>query len=121
MFLLDLTLPRPQQNLALDEALLEQAGVTPAMAKKANFVKGKGCSNCAKTGYRGRLGIFELMLMSAKVRELSFQGAPTQEIRRAAISGGMHTLYQDGIEKVLSGVTTFEEVMSEAKRTEQDY
>jgi type IV pilus assembly protein PilB len=84
-------------------------------------MKGRGCSNCNKTGYRGRLGIFELMLMNAKVRELSFQGAPTQDIRKAALSAGMHTLYQDGIEKVMNGITTFEEVMSEAKRTEQDY
>jgi type IV pilus assembly protein PilB len=84
-------------------------------------MKGKGCGNCAKTGYRGRLGIFELMLMNAKVRELSFQGAPTQEIRKTAIASGMHTLYQDGLDKVLSGITTFEEVMSEAKRTQQDY
>jgi type IV pilus assembly protein PilB len=110
-----------RQPFQPSEALLQEAGITPEMAKKANFMKGKGCSNCAKTGYRGRLGIFELMLMNAKVRELSFQGAPTQEIRKAAISGGMHTLYQDGIEKILNGITTFEEVMSEAKRTEQDY
>ena len=110
-----------RQPFQPSEALLQDAGVTPEMAKKANFMKGKGCSNCSKTGYRGRLGIFELMLMSSKVRELSFQGAPTQEIRRAAIAGGMHTLYWDGIEKVVNGITTFEEVLSEAKRTQQDY
>jgi type IV pilus assembly protein PilB len=103
------------------EAVLQDAGITPEMAKKATFVKGKGCSNCSKTGYRGRLGIFELMLMTGKIRELSFQGAATQEIRKAALAAGMHTLYQDGIEKVLNGVTTLEEVVSEAKRTQQDY
>ena len=58
--------------------------------------------------------------MSSKVRELAFQGAPTQEIRKAAIAGGMHTLYWDGIDKVLNGITTFEEVLREAKRTQQD-
>jgi len=110
-----------RQPFQPSEAVLREAGITPEVAKKASFAKGKGCSNCNKTGYRGRLGIFELMLMTGKIRELSFQGAPTQEIRKAALAAGMRTLYQDGLEKVLAGVTTLEEVMGEAKRTEQDF
>ncbi len=61
------------------------------------FMKGKGCNHCQKSGYRGRLGIFELMMMSSKIRELAFQGAATQEIRKAAVNQGMTTLYNDGI------------------------
>jgi type IV pilus assembly protein PilB len=62
------------------------------------------------------LGIFELMLMTPKIRELSFQGASTQELRKAAVAQGMHTLYQDGIRKVLKGITTLEEVFRTAKK-----
>ena len=81
-------------------------------------MKGRGCSHCQKSGYRGRLGIFELMLMTAKVRELAFEGASTQNIRKAAISQGMTTLYEDGIHKALRGVTTLEEVFRVAKKVE---
>ncbi len=66
-------------------------------------MKGKGCGNCGRSGYRGRIGIFELMMMTSKIRELAFQGASTQEIRKAAVKQGMTTLYDDGIRKVLHG------------------
>ncbi|MGH2387833.1 MAG: GspE/PulE family protein, partial [Chloroflexota bacterium] len=112
--------PKCKQPFKPSEASLESAGITQEMAANASFMKGKGCSNCSKSGYRGRLGIFELMLMSSRIRELSYQGASTQELRRAAISQGMHTLYQDGINKVLRGITTIEEVFRVAKRTDSD-
>jgi type IV pilus assembly protein PilB len=98
------------------EAILAEAGITPEVAAKANFMKGKGCGNCQKSGYRGRLGLYEVMLMTSKIRELSFQGASTQELRKVAIAQGMHTLYQDGIAKVLKGITTLDEVFRVAKR-----
>jgi type IV pilus assembly protein PilB len=100
------------------EAQLEAAGITPEMAASAKFMKGKGCGNCGKSGYRGRLGIFELMLMTNKIREQAFAGVSTQELRRAALSQGMITLYQDGIRKVLNGTTTIEEVFRVAKKTD---
>jgi type IV pilus assembly protein PilB len=81
-------------------------------------MKGRGCSNCGNSGYRGRLGIFELMMMTAKLRELAFQGANTQDIRKEAVKGGMTTLYDDGIRKVLEGITTIDEVFRVAKRVE---
>jgi len=110
-----------RQPFQPSEAVLQEAGITPEMAKKGNFMKGRGCSNCQKTGYRGRLGIFEMMLMSSRIRELAFQGASTQEIRKVAVASGMTTLYQDGIDKVLNGITTLEEVFRVAKRTDEDY
>ena len=58
------------------------------------------------------------MPMTAKIRELTFKGASTQDIRREAIKAGMSTLYDDGIRKVLEGITTIEEVFNVAKRTE---
>jgi type IV pilus assembly protein PilB len=102
------------------QAELEAAGITREMAKNATFLRGKGCSHCGNNGYRGRLGVYELMFMTSKIRELTFAGATTKEIRKAAIAQGMNTLYMDGIEKVLRGVTTLSEVYRVAKRTEED-
>lgn len=100
------------------DSALEAAGITPEMAAKANFMRGKGCGNCQKSGYRGRMGIYELMMMTNKIREMAFAGSSTQDLRKAAVSQGMNTLYQDGIAKVLKGLTTLEEVFRVAKKTE---
>jgi type IV pilus assembly protein PilB len=97
-------------------AQLEVAGITPEQAKGAKFRKGAGCGSCQDSGYRGRLGIFELMLMTPKMRELTFKGASMQDIRKLAISEGMTILYDDGIDKVLNGVTTLDEVFRVSKR-----
>lgn len=102
------------------DAALEAAGIPLEVAAKANFSRGKGCTYCQKKGYRGRLGIFELMLMSSRIREMAFKGASTQDIRKTAIGLGMRTLYQDGLQKVINGITTLEEVFRVAKRTAQD-
>lgn len=102
----------------LTDKELEEAGITPEQAAKANFVKGRGCPDCQRKGYRGRLGIFEIMKMSPRIRELSFEGASTQRIREVAIEEGMNTLYDDGIRKVLRGVTTLEEVYRVASKQE---
>ena len=102
------------------ESLIEAAGIPPELVAKATFAKGTGCGNCSGSGFRGRLGIYELMMMSPKIRELTFNTAPTDQIRRAAIGEGMKTLYWDGIDKVCRGVTTLEEVLRTAKRAEGD-
>jgi type IV pilus assembly protein PilB len=101
-------------------AAIEAAGITPEMLTNATFMKGRGCGNCHGGGFRGRLGIYELMMMSPKIRELTFNSAPTEEIRRTALAEGMKTLYWDGIDKVLRGITTLEEVLEVAKRVEGD-
>jgi len=106
---------RCKQPYVPSAAQLEAAGITAEMAESATFMRGKGCNRCGKGGFRGRLGIFELLLMSAKMRELTYQGASTQDIRAAAIAEGMHTLYEDGIMKVLDGTTTIDEVFRVAK------
>ncbi|MCA9264326.1 MAG: Flp pilus assembly complex ATPase component TadA [Planctomycetales bacterium] len=102
------------------QAELDAAGITPEMAASGTFFKPKGCSHCGNQGYRGRIGIYELMFMTSKIRELSFAGATSKEIRMAAVKNGMSTLYRDGIEKVMKGVTTLSEVYRVAKRTEED-
>ncbi len=107
-----------KQPFTPPDAALEAAGITPEMAATGKFMKGKGCGNCSKSGYRGRIGIFELMMMTNKLREQAFAGAPTQEIRRTALSQGMTALYNDGIRKVLNGTTTIEEVFRVSKRAD---
>src|SRR4029079_8925782 len=111
---------RCKQPVQIPTNVLEDAGIPPALAAKATFMKGKGCANCNKNGYRGRQGIFELMLVNAKIRELIFKNVSAVEIRKQAMTQGMKTLYVDGIHKVLRGVTTLEEIYRNAKRTEQD-
>jgi type IV pilus assembly protein PilB len=105
-----------KQPFTPSPAQLELAGITPEQAASATFMKGVGCSHCGKSGYRGRIGIYELMQMNSKVRELSFQGASTLDIRRAAVKQGMTTLYDDGILKTMQGITTLEEVFRVSKR-----
>jgi type IV pilus assembly protein PilB len=99
---------------------LIDAGISMDAAKGATFAKGKGCNYCQKKGFRGRVGIYELMHITPKIRELIFANASAQEIRTVAINQGMKTLYTDGMRKVMRGVTTMEEVYRNAKRTEQD-
>ena len=99
--------------------VLDEAGITPEMAKGATFFQGKGCGNCQDSGSRGRIGIYELMSMTPKIRQLAFENATTQDIRRTAISEGLDTLYWDGISKVLKGITTLDEVYRVAKKEQQ--
>ncbi|HVK13953.1 MAG TPA: GspE/PulE family protein [Gemmataceae bacterium] len=94
------------------EAELKSVGIKPEQAAKATFMRGVGCGHCNQTGYRGRKGIFEMMKMTSAIREMTFTQAPTQNIRRTARKTGMRTLLEDGILKVLSGLTTIEEVLS---------
>ena len=86
----------------------------------ATFVKGRGCNYCSKKGYRGRLGIYELMHVNSKIREMIFKQMSSTEIRKVAIEQGMRTLYNDGLWKTIRGITTLDEVYKNAKRTEQD-
>ncbi len=73
--------------------------------------KGSGCSNCNNTGFKGRIGLFEVMQINDKVRELVMQQSNSDDLRAAAIVSGMTTMLQDGIKKVMAGKTTIEEVL----------
>ena len=79
-------------------------------------MKGKGCSNCNKTGYRGRMGIYELLSMTNSIREMTFKGDSTQNIRKMARKQGMRTLFEDGMIKAMKGLTTLEEVLRITKQ-----
>lgn len=73
--------------------------------------RGKGCEECRYTGFRGRIGLYELMRMNAEIAELVVRRAPLADIKEAAKANGMHELREDGLIKILNGVTTPEEVM----------
>ena len=111
---------RCKHNVALSEAVLQEAGIPLSMAKYGKFAKGKGCPYCQKKGYRGRIGIYELMLVNGKIRDLMFRSVTSAELRTEAIKQGMTTLYCDGIRKVMNGITTLDEVYRTAKKTEQE-
>ena len=78
-----------------------------------NLVKGKGCMNCMNTGYRGRIGIYEVLMVDEKIQDLILKRSPAHEIKKTAVeSGNFTTLKENAVEKVLQGVTTLEEVAS---------
>jgi len=97
---------------------LEEIGISPEQAAQSTFMKGVGCGSCNKSGHKGRMAIFELMMMSAKIREMTFKQASSVEIRKAAKAEGMSTLFMDGVRKVRMGLTTIEEVMRVAREDE---
>src|SRR5216110_3206062 len=94
------------------EALV-QAGFTPEEAKTVIPKKGSGCEKCNGTGYKGRVGLYEVMEIGEQLRELILVGASGLELRRKAIDEGMITLRASGLRKVIEGVTTIEEVARE--------
>ena len=112
--------PRCKVKHKPSEAAIIESKLPPEMLEQAEFARGKGCTYCGRSGYRGRIGIYELMLINGKLREMMFKGASTEEIRVEAINNGMSTLYADGMLKVIRGITTFEEVYRVAKVTEQE-
>jgi type IV pilus assembly protein PilB len=104
--------PKCKEPYTPDARELKAAGFSQELIAKSNFMKGRGCSHCRQTGYRGRQGIFEMMKMTSIIRELTFAQAPTQELRRKARGSGMRTLLEDGLLKVSRGTTTLDEVLS---------
>ena len=84
-------------------------GIDDSTTKSA--FRGKGCNHCNETGYRGRTGIYELLVIDDEIRKMILAHASTQEIRERAIQLGMTTLRQDGWRKIMEGVTTVEEII----------
>jgi type IV pilus assembly protein PilB len=82
-------------------------------AEQLTFMKGKGCDNCAGSGYRGRQGLYEVMALGPEIRRMILRGASVEELRDQAVREGMLTLRMDGMKKIARGVTTLEEVVKE--------
>jgi type IV pilus assembly protein PilB len=94
------------------EALID-VGFSASASKEIKTFKGTGCTACNNTGYKGRIGLYEVMEVSDDLRELILVGASGLELRRKAIEEGMLTLRQSGLEKIRAGMTTVEEVVRE--------
>ena len=98
------------------EALVD-IGFPEEEAPKISPRKGRGCERCNDTGYRGRIGLFEVMEIGAALRELILVGASSAELRRTAMEEGMLTLRQNGLKKIADGVTTVDEVVRETTQS----
>jgi type IV pilus assembly protein PilB len=78
--------------------------------EEVTLYKAKGCSRCNNTGYKGRMGIYEVMIVSEAIRRLTVERKSADEISRVAQAEGMRSLREDGIEKVVKGMTSIEEI-----------
>ena len=93
------------------EAELRLLGPAAKQLASAQLYHGKGCADCSFTGYRGRLGIYEIFQIDDQVRNLIFEQVSSTELRIKARELGMRTLREDGVRKVVAGITTLEEVL----------
>jgi len=91
--------------------VLRVLGFTEDELEGKTIWKGAGCKRCHNSGYKGRLGIFEMFTMNSQLRDLAFNQAPTNQVRAAARAAGMRTLLEDGKLKVLAGITTPEDLL----------
>jgi len=96
-----------------DEALIAQLGLPEEDAAALKLFRGEGCSHCNNTGYAGRVGLYEIMPVTAKVRKQILSGESSDEIRVTAVEEGMLTLRQDALLKLQSGTTSITEVLEE--------
>jgi len=101
--------PMPSQALV-------EAGFSPEEASRVVPKRGGGCEICNQTGYKGRVGLYEVMEITEELRELILVGASGLELKRKAVEEGMITLRRSGLRKVMEGVTTIEEVARETMK-----
>ncbi|MCX6938987.1 MAG: ATPase, T2SS/T4P/T4SS family [Verrucomicrobia bacterium] len=101
-----------KQPYTPDPRELRSLNITAQQAVNASFAKGAGCENCNGSGYRGRAGIFEIFVSNDELQRMIYENVGTSRLRDKARSLGMRTMREDGLRKVLSGMTTIEEVVS---------
>jgi len=102
--------PKCKEPYTPDPSELRLLDVTPEQAATGIWMRGRGCTHCQHTGYRGRMAVFELMFMNATLRDMAFRSEPAQNLRRQARLFGMKTLVDDALDKAMKGVTTLREV-----------
>jgi type IV pilus assembly protein PilB len=105
--------PKCREKVEADTRILEEAGIPKGTFPDNMVYKGKGCTNCNQTGYKGRIGLYEVMPISPDIRQLILKGGSSDDIAKQAVKENMITLRDDGIEKVKQGVTSIEELMRE--------
>src|SRR5947208_12270699 len=104
--------PDCRQPVELGESEIRALRIEPGQLRDAQVMQGKGCEECRGSGYKGRMGIFEIFILDDEVRHMINRRSSTLNLRQRARELGMRTLREDGIRKVLAGVTTAEEVIS---------
>ncbi len=104
--------PKCKQAYVPDPRELRSLNITAQQAANANFAKGAGCENCHGSGYRGRAGIFEIFAVNDELQRMIYENVGTSRLRDKARALGMRTMREDGLRKVLTGMTTIEEVVS---------
>jgi type IV pilus assembly protein PilB len=102
-----------KEPLELPHQTLLDAGFTPEELKTATIYHGKGCATCNKNGYKGRVGLYEVMEVTDELRELILVGASALELKKKALDVGMISLRRSGLTKVTQGLTTLDEVLRE--------
>ncbi|HEX7320770.1 MAG TPA: type IV-A pilus assembly ATPase PilB [bacterium] len=105
--------PKCKEQIKVSPKLLEEAGIPEGTFPDNLVFKGAGCSNCGQSGYRGRVGLYEVMPISPDMRNMILKGASSDEVAKQSRLEGMKTLRDDGIDKIIKGVTTVEELMRE--------
>ena len=95
-----------------DAKEVRSLNINPAQAATATFAKGDGCADCNATGYRGRMGIFEIFVVNEEIQKMIYENVGTSRLRDKGRSLGMRTMREDGARKVTAGLTTIEEVVS---------
>ena len=110
--------PNCKISVKPDKEILREMGMPGKEARKVTTYEGKGCELCKYTGYKGRTAIYEILTINEPIRELILKRASTEQIKRKALSLGMHTLRRDGWEKVLGGITTPAEVIRVTQQEE---
>lgn len=103
--------PECKEPYKPDDAELRKLGITPEEGEGLTFYKPVGCEFCSERGYRGRSGVFELMGVDDKLKDLIVQKAPSVKLREAATRAGMQTLQQDAVKKIIQGITSVEEAL----------
>ncbi len=102
-----------REEIKVPEAALVSLGFSPEEARTLKLSKGRGCDRCSNTGYKGRIGLFEVMEVDDDIRDLILSGASAYELRQKAVENEMLTLRVSGLQKIRDGITTIEEVVRE--------
>jgi type II secretion system protein E len=110
-----------KRELPVDDRVIREMGISLNSAPAAHRTawEGAGCADCRFTGYRGRTAIHEILLMDDEIREMTLAHVPANQIKAAARRKGMKTLREDGLEKVFSGLTTFQEIARVTQEEEE--
>jgi type IV pilus assembly protein PilB len=103
--------PRCAEPVQADPRTLELLGIDPSAVDTSRLRRGAGCGSCSRTGYQGRIGLFQVLTVTRHLRELVVERAPEGALQDEAVASGMRSMRADGLAKALAGVTTLEEVL----------